>query len=146
MSLQQIQSLPATKRQELYGALQDIYAELDQKLALIPQPCTACGACCHFTKSEHRLYVSSLEMAYLLEEHPWPSDYDNEDRCPYQVEGKCSVRKERMIGCRTFFRLHEPQHRLIAEDLYAEALAKIKSIYKSEGLPWEYRDLMSAPH
>ena len=145
MSLQQLQALPSFKRQELFGLLRKIYQELDKKLALIPQPCTACGACCHFSKSEHRLYVSSLEMAMLLEQHPWPKSAQLEDRCPYQKDGKCSVRLERMIGCRTFFRLHEPQDRNQAEDFYAEALAKIKNIYKSGGISWEYRDLMSAP-
>ena len=125
--------------------LKCIYQELDNKLSLIPQPCTACGACCHFAKSEHRLYISSLEMALLLEKHPWPHGADQEDRCPYQKESKCSVRSERMIGCRTFYRLHERKDRNQAEDFYAEALAKIKDIYKSEGISWEYRDLMSAP-
>jgi Fe-S-cluster containining protein len=142
MSLIQIASLSPSRQQELFLDLRKIYSELDQALASLPQPCTACGQCCNFEKTEHRLYATSLELALLLEHHPNPP-FTEEDRCPYQIEGKCSVRHERMIGCRTFFRLHTEEAREKAEAFYAEALAKVKNLYKSEGLDWEYRDLMS---
>jgi len=142
MSLQQIRSLPEEKRYGLYAALESLYRKLDTELGDLPQPCTGCGACCHFSEAEHRLYGSSLELAFLQERHPSPKLHP-EDRCPHQVNKKCTVRDERLIGCRTFFRLHSQEDSEASQRLYEAYLGKLKSLYREWGLDWEYRDLMT---
>lgn len=142
MSLQQILSLPDRERQHLYTELREIYNDLDEELSHHPQPCTGCGACCHFSQAEHRLYGSSLELAYLKEHHPSPGLH-GEDRCPHQVNLSCTVRGERLIGCRTYFRLHSKEESEAVEKLYEIYLGRLKQLYRDRGLDWEYRDLMS---
>jgi Fe-S-cluster containining protein len=142
MSIEFIQQLPPQQKEKLYQELQSIYDELEQTLETIPRPCQACGACCQFSSAEHRLYGSGLELANLLDHHPH-LDPAKEDRCPYQIEGKCTVRTNRLIGCRTYYRLHENKDRVLAEEAYEVALAKVKRLHLREGIPWEYRDIMS---
>jgi Fe-S-cluster containining protein len=141
MSIENIRSLPHDQKEHLYNELTRIYQHLDSELSKIPQPCTGCGECCHFEKAEHRLYGSSLELAMLLDRAGDRSK--TEDRCPYQIEGKCTVRQERLIGCRTYYRLHTKEDQVKAETLYEKALDRLKALMKVEGLTWEYRDLMS---
>ena len=142
LSLQQILSLPTETRHKLYDSLTKIYVELEKELEAHPQPCTGCGECCHFEKAGHRLYGSSLELAFLKEKHPSPTLHE-EDRCPHQIEKSCSVRHERLIGCRTFFRLHSQGETEAVEELYEKFLGKLKKLYRESELEWEYRDLMS---
>ena len=142
MSIEIIRQFPAQRKQKLYQELQNIYQELEKTLETIPRPCEACGACCQFSQAEHRLYGSGLELANLMDHHPHLAPVQ-EDRCPHQVEGKCTVRANRLIGCRTYYRLHQKKDRLKAEEAYEIALAKVKDIHLREGIPWEYRDIMS---
>lgn len=141
MSINQIRSLKASKKEWLYQQLNSIYKKLDQNLSSIPQPCTGCGECCNFSKAEHRLYGSSLELAMLLDKAEKKSK--DLDQCPYQIEGKCSIRDLRLIGCRTYYRLHNKVHQEQAEIFYEEALKAVKELLSEEGLAWEYKDLMS---
>lgn len=142
MSVSDILALSSEEKEALFEQLKIIYAELEEELDQRERPCTACGKCCHFTQAEHRLYASSLELAYLWDRHPH-QEAIKEDRCPYQVEGQCSVRHERLIGCRTYYRLHQDDDRQAAEAAYEKALDKIKSILRKNNIDWEYRDLMS---
>lgn len=142
MSLNQILALPTETKEKLFEALRQLYADLDKELKNHPQPCTGCGGCCHFSKAEHRLYGSSLELALMMETHPNPQIHD-EDRCPHQVGLACQVREERLIGCRTFFRLHTKSQSMAAEELHETFLSRLKDLHRQWDLDWEYRDLMS---
>jgi Fe-S-cluster containining protein len=147
MSLSEIQHLSPGDQLEVFNELKDIYRQLEKELDQIPRPCEACGECCQFDKAEHRLYGSGLELAFLNAHHPISSKTESgsspEDRCPHQKNGKCTVREHRLIGCRTYYRLHAKKDRILAEEAYERALDKVKCISNAKGLTWEYRDLMS---
>ncbi len=141
MSTDHIRSLEPRKKEWLYQQMQLIYHKLDKNLSSIPQPCTGCGQCCNFSEAEHRLYGSSLELAMLLDKAGEKTK--ERDQCPYQIEGKCSVREVRLIGCRTYYRLHNKGDQEKAEAFYEQALNAVKELLSQEGLSWEYKDLMS---
>lgn len=142
MSLDHIlNKLSLRQREELYEKLNSFYLELSEDFKTIPQPCTQCGACCDFVKFGHKLYISSLEFAYVYENHPLKIR-DNPNACPYMVENSCHARNHRMLGCRTFFRLHEKKDEERANELYEIYLQKLKNIYSQANLAWEYKDFM----
>lgn len=144
MSLLTIQSLHSDQKLKLFDRLESLYKNLGQDLKQLPQPCTTCGNCCNFQKAEHRLYVTSLEMAYLLEHAPnFNPHLLEKDICPYQLNHLCSVRNHRMLGCRTFFSKHKAEDRIRFETIHEKYLAKIRIIYKEEQLKWEYKDVIS---
>lgn len=140
MSLFEINQLSSEKKNALFKKLEQLYNELDDDLNKTDKPCTGCGMCCDFEKAEHRLYISSLEFLYLT--HKYKKKTSQTDTCPYLIDSKCSVRDRRMIGCRSYFRLHTEKDRLYAESLYEIYLKKLKVLYATEKINWEYRDFM----
>lgn len=140
LSLFEINQLSSEKKNTLYQKLEQIYSELDSDLKKIDNPCTGCGMCCNFEKAEHRLYICSLEFLYL--EDKYSKIITEADICPFLVNSQCSVRDRRMIGCRTYFRLHSEKDRQHAESLYEIYLKKLKKLYLEEKITWEYRDFM----
>jgi Fe-S-cluster containining protein len=137
----QIQNLEPDQKNKCFLELSEIYQKIDSDLSKLEQPCTGCGMCCDFKQAEHRLYISSLEFIYLIE-HNKLNDFKNNDICPYRINGKCSVREHRMIGCRTYFRLHTEKDREKSEGIYEKYLKELKLLYQKYDIPWEYRDLM----
>lgn len=141
MSVEVLKNLRKEEKDTLFNELAILYKRIDDELACLPKPCTACGMCCHFDLAEHRLYISSLEYSYLAEKYA--INEISGDVCPHMVNKNCTVRDRRMIGCRTYFRLHNEIDSETAEQLYEKYLKLIKDLYKKNGIPWEYRDLMS---
>lgn len=136
-----VQDLALTERERLFGELEQFYARTDEKLRGLPQPCVACGQCCRFATFGHRLYISSLEAAFVLESgEPFEARHLKEDRCPYQRENRCGARGRRMLGCRTFFSRHSREETEQAQRIYEEMLSELKSLYRRFNLDWEYAD------
>lgn len=121
-------------------ALELIYKKLHEQLKSLPCPCDACGACCQFSNAEHRLYISELELTYVLKKYEIPKIEG--DVCPFMVDEKCTVRDRRMLGCRSYFRAHSQEDHVRAEALYEKALKEIKALYSQYNLKWVYKDLM----
>ena len=80
-----------------------LYDQLDAEIAQHEPACRACGACCNFPEQGFTLFATSAEVALVVAHGsprpPWP------DRrlCPYHVEGRCTIRPYRPLGCRTYF-------------------------------------------
>ena len=104
--------------------LRQLYAQLDEDIALRKPICNASGRCCKFELWGHRLYVSTLELANFLQvtrrEKPdapgtdsvaaitFPLPLYQEDGtlspgCPWQIDGLCTARSARPLGCRIYF-------------------------------------------
>jgi len=123
----------------------DIYSWIDKQLGLhseLTGRCEACGRCCDFDAYDHRLYVSTPELAYLA------AGLDVEklrpmttSRCPYNIDGKCSVYEYRFAGCRIFCCKADADFQ---SRLTEEALEKLKSICLKYEIPYNYADLASA--
>ena len=132
------------RRKEL-RKVAEIYDWIDQQLAShgnLAGQCDACGRCCDFDTYDHRLYVTGPELMYLAEGlnveklRPMPSG-----RCPYNIDGKCSVYEYRFAGCRIFCCKGDVDFQ---SRLSEAVLKKLKSLCTELGIPYLYRDLASA--
>ncbi len=72
-------------------------------MAQLKLSCDACGKCCHFEKWGHQLWVTELELRYLVARSGARTPMD-EGVCPYlDDQGKCTARESRSLGCRAYF-------------------------------------------
>jgi Fe-S-cluster containining protein len=119
------------------AAVEACYADLDRRIAARQPVCTNRGACCKFESYGHRLYVSAAELAYfvgLLSGPLWaPPD---RSACPYQQEGRCTVRGARPAGCRIYFCDADAQH--WQPDQTEESLRELAAIGDKWNLPYAY--------
>lgn len=121
-------------------SLKLVYARADAACAERHMTCRACGKCCRFAEVGHRLLVSPLELALLMQVPPDPPAV-KAGVCSYQKDGLCTARQRRPLGCRVFFcdapaddcsRLYESCHRQICR------------LHDRRGLPYLYVELTAA--
>ncbi len=123
----------------------EIYRLLDKQTAHYADPvkgCRACGQCCDFEKFDHRLYITTPELIYFIEN----VGRDNlksmtASRCPYNVDGKCAVYKYRFGGCRLFCCKSST---LFQGQLSEKVLKEFKSLCNTSGLDYKYMELSFA--
>jgi Fe-S-cluster containining protein len=125
---------------EFLASLRALYAAVDATVAARGWRCKACGACCDFASSNHRLYVSTGELA-LLTSIPPPHALAP-GRCPYQIDGKCSARDIRALGCRLFF--CDPAAREAFQRDYETHHRQLRRLHEAAGLPYRYVELTAA--
>ena len=135
--------MPADNR--LLKKVADIYDCLDLQICN-SQPlagrCQACGRCCDFGKSDHRLFVTTPELIYLAANlavknlKPMPTG-----RCPYNHADKCTVYKHRFAACRILCCSADPDFQ---SRLSESALKKLKSLCAEFQIPYRYVDLPTA--
>ena len=129
----------------LLDRVAEIYKWLDlqiSKSADSAGKCNACGDCCDFDTFGHHLFVTSPEIMYLA------ANLGDENmkemrtsRCPYNIDGKCSVYEYRFAGCRIFCCNADADFQ---SRLSESALEKLKSLCKEFQIPYRYTDLVSA--
>ena len=104
--------------------------------------CDACGQCCDFDGFDHHLFVTPPELMYLAAnlggENIKPI---TANRCPYLLDGKCSVYEYRFAGCRIFCCKADADFQ---SRLSESALKKLKSICEEFQIPYHYSDLATA--
>ena len=128
---------------EVLSALDQLYAQVDAALPEAVSTCRACGECCRFKEGGIVLFASALELACLVSSRdrvgrPEPSRQSSPSaswRCPYQEGNRCTARRMRPLGCRTYF--CDPAARVEGERLYAKTLAEMRQIAEGQG-PWWY--------
>lgn len=110
-------------------------AEQAGKLAIA---CQACGDCCRFDDYDHRMFVTTLELAYILarvDALPAPQVIST-SQCPFQNNGRCAIHDDRMLGCRIFFCRHEG---LSDGSDWAETLhRKLVGLHETYCAPYSY--------
>jgi len=121
--------------------LEKLFHELDEEIRFTGAACRQRGECCDFTRAEHILYASGLELSFIRELHPRPFPAGSK-LCPFWKGGLCTLRDRRPLGCRTYFcdgavreeleRLHEKYHR------------RLKDLAERYQVPWMYRPLVEA--
>ena len=98
--------------------------------------CRSCGNCCDFEGFDHRLFITPPELMYLLAnlgaENIKPM---LANRCPYNIDGKCSVYEYRFSGCRIFCCNGDADFQ---SSLSEEVLQKLKSICVEFQIPYRY--------
>ena len=123
-------------------ALLEIYDELAVDIAAAAPVCELSGRCCRFKEYGHNLFISRPE-AELLVEQPLPENASlDESGCPYQVNGLCTARDRRPLGCRVYY--CDPNYAGKGEALSERYIARLKQLHVETGTPWEYRPLHSS--
>jgi Fe-S-cluster containining protein len=101
--------------------------------------CKACGKCCDFDRFDHRLFVATPELIYLVAKlGPEPVKPMTNGRCPYQKNDKCTIHEDRFAGCRIFCCAGDEDYQ---GRLSEAALKKFKWICTQSGLAYRYADL-----
>lgn len=118
---------------EIAGVLADAQREIDSA----NPACSACGRCCLFESAGHRLYVSTGELALLVSSGV-PALPAAPLHCPWQVDGKCTARDSRPLGCRVFFCQTD------LTEIYEKSHRKIVDIHKKRGVSYFYAEMTSA--
>ena len=138
--LDQVRQEPglAAAMRELAG----LYARLEEELRQLPSAtgqslyCLQGGCCCKFDLLDHRLYVSTLELAFLLARGlPAPA---KPLRCPFARQGACLAHQRRPLGCRTFFCRREGQG---CHELHERFHQAIRLLHQTHCLPYVYAEL-----
>ncbi len=122
-------------------ALEEIYRRADEEVEQSGVKCWLRGDCCDFEKTDHTLFASSVELAYLREKHPEPFRSDSV-LCPFWEEGLCVERERRPLGCRTYFCDGSYSHQLQA--IYEKYHAQIRELAESGRIPYSYEPFVAA--
>ncbi|MFQ5429948.1 MAG: hypothetical protein ACE5E1_06520 [Phycisphaerae bacterium] len=128
----------------LAGEMGTFYADLDQRIAARRPVCRQSGVCCRFDSYGHRLYVTGIELAYFVRglRGQWRPPEPGSKGCPYQIEGICTAREHRPMGCRLFFCDSSSEEWQHAE--YEDGLTRLKALSFRIGADYQYIEWLSA--
>ena len=130
---------------QLISKVAEIYNWLDLQIrqnASVAGQCNICGKCCDFDAFDHRLFITTPELMYLSANitaeniKPMPAG-----KCPYNVDGKCTIYEYRFAGCRIFCCKAD---RDFQSSLSESSLEKFKSLCEEFDVPYRYTDLPTA--
>lgn len=127
-----------------FERMRAFFARVDAAVAEKTPVCTNRGLCCRFGEFGHRLYVTRLELAWFIgRQRPFGlRPATSADACPYQLNGLCTAREHRPLGCRIFF--CDPASRDWQGPMYEEFLAELKGIGAEFGIPYQFGDWLDA--
>lgn len=135
--------LKLTDRDDLAEEMARFYDRLDRTIADRGPTCWNHGSCCKFGEFGHKLFVTTVELAYFvrgnLDDWRPPSA---EDSCPFQNMGRCTAREHRPMGCRIFF--CDPDAQDWQNDEYERQLRTLKAISAASGADYRYIEWMRA--
>ncbi|MBI4602604.1 MAG: hypothetical protein HY721_11655, partial [Planctomycetes bacterium] len=121
--------------------LEALYARVDHEVEALGVACWVRGDCCDFDRCEHRLYASTVELAHVRAKHPEAFEPEG-GLCPFWVEGRCTERERRPLGCRTYF--CDARYREQLEALHERCLREVRAIAARHGIPWAYAPFVAA--
>jgi Fe-S-cluster containining protein len=148
----------------IVAAVEEVYRHINAEISLwfkpasspnsrlsVPRPepvegtadsCSACGKCCDFDAYDHRLFVTSPEMVYLIAKLGRANILPMAGgMCPYNLRGECTIHPYRFAGCRIFFCKGDAAKQA---QLSEWASARFKDICQDSGLDYAYTDLKTA--
>jgi len=129
----------------IVNKVREIYERLDSQTrdqTNLAGVCRACGKCCDFGEFDHRLFVTPPELMYLSAKMgaenimPMPTS-----RCPYNIDGKCTVYEHRFAGCRIFCCKGDADFQ---SKLSESALEELKALCTELEIPYRYTELAGA--
>jgi hypothetical protein len=122
----------------LADELDQLLRDLDRDIARAKPICQASGRCCRFDEYGHTLFLSQTEADRLLENLPAGTPVSR-GRCPFQINGLCTAREERPIGCRAYF--CDPDFAQGQIELSEKYLGRLKDLHRRHLRPWRYQPL-----
>ena len=131
----------ARQQQPVLDALGEVYRGVDAEIDRAGLTCMGGGVCCRFDIAGHRLYATTLELAYLLAGGS-PGQAAAPGRCPYQVGPRCAARAARPLGCRAYF--CRPGAAEVTGGLYDRPHHHIQLLHNDFRIPYHYVELTGA--
>jgi len=116
-----------------------IYDDLAAEIAKAAPVCDLSGRCCRFKEYNHTLFISRPEADLLLEQGLPPNSVVDEAGCPFQINGLCTARDRRPLGCRVYY--CDPTYAGVGEALSETYIARLKELHAETGTAWDYRPL-----
>jgi len=130
---------------EIISRVREVYEWIAGQLAVQAAPagrCDACGRCCDFEAFDHKLFVTSPEMLFFAAMQPGQNlKQANAGRCPWLIDGKCSVYDYRFAGCRIFCCKGDADFQ---SRLSEAAAKKFKTVCDEFEIPYRYVELSAA--
>ena len=121
--------------------LRELYARVDAEIAARNPLCELSGRCCDFPRSGHRLYATEAEVAFAVEARgSIPAAASG--LCPWWVDGRCTNREGRPLGCRLYF--CDPGWKDEMAAAYERWHAELKALHERHGLPYRYVEFTTA--
>ena len=125
----------------VYSELTILYQRLEEELMQINPGCNECGICCDFSKFDHVLYASSIEVNFITQHIKVPDFNVLDNICPFLKNNQCSIRNFRMLGCRVFY--CNPHYQGISQDVYEKYHHRIKELSTKYNITWEYKSFLN---
>jgi len=126
---------------EIAESVAAIYESIDLGATQAGTGCEQCGKCCNFETFGHRIFVTSPEMVYFTHNIKEPLKSAEDGRCPYNIDGQCSVYEHRFATCRVFYCKGNAD---LQNKLTESAIRDLKSICEKFGITYRYTDLTTA--
>ncbi len=134
----------AANRPDVVEAMRKFYQALDRRVEQHQPTCWNRAQCCQFGSYGHRLYVTTLEVAYYLATGTTTQPAIPpivEDTCPHAIEGKCHARERRPMGCRIFY--CDPNAQTWQGPLTEAQLKELRDLHETLNVPYVYADWMN---
>src|SRR5258708_21950955 len=116
-----------------------IYDDLAAEIAKAAPVCELSGRCCRFKEYGHTLFISRPEAELLLEQGLPENAVIDEAGCPFQINGLCTARERRPLGCRVYY--CDPNYSGTGEALSEKFIARLKKLNEGTATPLDYRPL-----
>ena len=126
---------------QIADSVATIYRSIDHGATQAGAGCEQCGKCCDFEEFGHRIFVTSAEMVYFIHNTKEPLRPAKDGRCPYNIDGQCSVYEHRFAACRVFYCKGDAD---LQSKLAETAIRDLKSICDKFGITYRYTDLPTA--
>lgn len=126
------------------GAIRNLYDALGDAVRAHAPLCWMSGRCCSFDTFEHRLYVTGLEIAWVLGQLPHEqaeharAAVKPTGACVFQTDGLCGIHAIRPMGCRIFFCQHGTAG--WQSELYEQCLSDLRALHEAHQLPYQYME------
>jgi len=117
------------------AALAAIYAEVALVIDEHEPRCEVSGRCCRFDEVDHELWSTALEIAYAREVSGDVPEA-KPGLCPWHVEGLCTLRDGRPLGCRTFF--CDPRWKDLGPEVHELFHQRIGRLHEAHGVTYDY--------
>lgn len=141
--------LKAATSSTIDDALRDMYQRVDDAIAARGPTCWISGRCCNFNAYGHRMYVTGVEIVWVLKKATEPSshkatrglkvdDVDLQGACVFQINGMCSIHDIRPLGCRVFFCQEGTQG--WQQELYEDFQRELRLLHDNHHLPYQYME------
>ncbi|MBN1341390.1 MAG: YkgJ family cysteine cluster protein [Phycisphaerae bacterium] len=96
--------LYASRTPHIIEAVGDLLSRAEHDIAKHGILCQQCGRCCRFGEYGHRMFVTPLELAYLLAkvENVTSQAGTFTQNCIFQGGSSCTIYPHRLLCCRIF--------------------------------------------